>query len=140
MGGKSAALFFYLLNPQLLNGSFTLELGYNMFWKQAEQVSLKSTCSTSGIYSEAVEAFDTETEFNLDTANSAWTIKKENMNTSACSTPSQITHKLFTGVGYITKTWDYPVMFGAGAAYEIPSSNISIPEGYSVWAKVGVGF
>lgn len=67
-------------------------------------------------------------------------IKKCDLNTDQAETPSQLSHKIFGGLGYTAKNWEYPVMVGVGLAYEIPSNNKDTAEGYSFWAKAGVAF
>lgn len=131
------------------NAGFTLDLGYNLFWKQAEEVSLK-TCGCEspwrdGTYGVANKAYLATTAFAASGSDSLagdtdGFIKSCQLNTDNAGTNAQIVHKAYAGVGYIAKTWEYPVMVGAGVAYELPSSNRDAAEGYSFWGKAGIAF
>jgi len=60
------------------------------------------------------------------------------LNTCVAQTPSQISNKIFAGVGYIFKEWDYPLMLGATGSYEW--ANDAALDQWLVGAKIGIGF
>jgi len=60
------------------------------------------------------------------------------LNTCVAETPSQNSHKLFVGAGYIFKEWDNPLMLGLGGSYEW--ANSAALDQWSVSAKIGIGF
>jgi len=126
------------------NGGFTLDLGYNLFWKEAEELNITSSWNdekyaVSSLTWNQSSAFATNGS-NSIAGNTTGFIKKDDLDKAKASTPSIIKHKVFTGVGYVAKTWEYPVMAGAGIAYELPSSNKNTAEGYSFWVKLGASF
>ncbi|MCK4517724.1 hypothetical protein KAT92_03040 [Candidatus Babeliales bacterium] len=126
------------------NGGFTLDLGYNLFWKEAESVTLSSAWNDEK-YGVARKLYDATAAFGAAGAdtlaeNTTGWIKKADLDFDGAATSSIIKHKVFTGVGYVAKTWEYPVMAGAGIAYELPSSNRNATEGYSFWVKLGASF
>jgi len=65
-------------------------------------------------------------------------LKACDLNTCVAETPSQVSNKLFAGLGYIFKKWDNPLMLGLGGSYEW--ANSAAISGWAVWAKIGVGF
>lgn len=139
------------------NGGFTLDFGYNLFWKEAEKVSLKNgSCSTTACnlsdkwtdntYGVANKVYAATVDFNANGSNTtnfltdkSGYIKSTDLYKEGSESAAQLIHTLFTGVGYIT-SWEYPVMVGAGVAYDIPANNKDAAEGYSFWAKAGVSF
>lgn len=137
------------------NGGFTLDLGYNLLWKEREHLSLKGlcgdTCSTStwdNKYAVANKQYDADEEFavgnsltgigSLDEAEAYLTT--EDLNLKGAAANSQLVHKVFAGVGYQTTTWEYPVFVKAGVAYELPSNKRDALEGYSVYVGGGFSF
>jgi hypothetical protein len=141
-GSQIDGTFSFIYN----NGGFTLDVGYNLFWKEAERVSLKTTCTgwqenTFGVASRTYNAAsDNFAAGNTLVGTAAGFLMNSDLDTDKAATPAQLVHKLFAGVGYVAKSWEYPVMVGAGVGYEFPSSNRDAAEGYSIWAKAGVAF
>ena len=129
------------------HGGLTLDLGYNLLWKNGEDCSLKSpSCSsawTDNKYGVANNAYDATAEFAAaDTlaGTAEGLIQSSDLNLRAVEAPSKLAHKVFAGVGYTTKSWDYPLSFGAGVAYELGSNNKDALEGYSTFVKAGIAF
>jgi hypothetical protein len=132
------------------NGGFTLDIGCGAIWREREDLSLKSTCTgwTDQKFGVANKVYDAQNAFGAaNTLMSAVTgketdglIKTSDLDLKAASAASQLVWKAHVGVGYTTKTWDYPVSFGAGAGYELPGNNRDALEGYSLWAKAGIAF
>lgn len=132
---------------------FSLDLGYDLFAKSEEDVSIKAwTEDEIGI---ADWSWDTQFAFINDGANvtiynggaggasSAGTtngsIQRLDLNPNAPKSPSLVTHKIFGGAGYICDRWKYPVMAGIGGSYEFITDNDGL-ETWALWAKLGVSF
>ncbi len=137
------------------NGNFSLDFGYNLFWKEAERVKFKTQCSTSASsadeywtdskYGVAGQSYEASADFNTDgddtlVASANGFIKSTDLYREGAETPAQMVHKALIAVGYTARNWEYPVMVGAGVAYDIPSNNKDAAEGYTLWAKCGVAF
>lgn len=128
------------------NGGFCLDFGYNMFWKQAERVTIKSgqwKANTYGIAKFAYEAdgdFDAQESVAESTNTDLSFIAEKDLFKEGAESAAQLVHKAFLGVGYTAKTWEYPIMVGAGVSYDIPANNRDAAEGYMLWAKAGIAF
>jgi hypothetical protein len=122
-------------------GGCVWDLGYNVFYKERETVRSRESL-TANTYGVAARNFDTSADFvattagNLDSASANDFIT---LNTTAAETPEQLTHKIYTGLGYAFKEWENPMMVGIGGSFEFSDTNSAI-EGWAVWGKVGVGF
>lgn len=127
------------------HGNFTLDLGYNMLWKQARTVSLKPTCTFNNVYGvrgntdydATADAFTTGDTLAGD---STGLISKCDLDLYRAGAASQSVHTIFGGAGYTAKDWEYPVTVGVGVAYDLPWNNIDALSGYSLWAKAGIAF
>lgn len=123
------------------NGGFCLDFGYNLFWKDDEDVDLKGGQFTDGTWGIADRNFAANAGGNVAiadfVANTALTAK--NLSTAAAETPSQVTHKIFAALGYVFKDWECPLMLGVGGGYEFRGSNAAL-EKWELWLKLGVGF
>ncbi len=118
---------------------FVFDLGYNVFWKERENVNVKSW--NDGVYGIALSSFDTATAFDtiVNTYNEL-PINSADLDTNAAANPSALTNKVFAGVGYAgTLCEKYPSSIGLGGSYEFASTNAEV-EQWSVWAKAGISF
>ncbi len=120
------------------NGGWSVDLGYNLFWKECEDVDFKGTWDDVK-YAVANIAADMTSADLLNTAQD-FTIAKANIDVAAAETPSYLTHKIYGGVGYIFKEWEYPLMLGLAAHYEFASDSGEQIENWGIWGKVGVAF
>jgi hypothetical protein len=120
------------------NGGFNAEIGYNLFWKDEEEVNKphwKEEYYIAGPFwntSAHVFGHVADAQSNI--------IKKENLNIEAAETPSQLTNKIYGGLGYIFKKWEYPLMLGLGAHYEFADKEEGGIENWGIWGKIGVAF
>jgi len=57
----------------------------------------------------------------------------------AAETPSQLTHSLYGGLGYVFDKWSLPLMAGIGGKYEWKDTNAAIQR-WGIWGKLGIGF
>ena len=119
------------------NGGWSVDLGYNLFWKEQGDVDFKGSWEDDKYAVAAIDQ-DMAAGGNFDTA--AWHVTKERIDISVAETPSYLTHKIYGGVGYIFKEWEYPLMLGLAAHYEFASDSGEQIENWGIWGKVGVAF
>jgi hypothetical protein len=122
------------------NGGFNAEIGYNIFWKDEEKVEKDFHWDETKYYTVS-PTWDTKDHvFTHDTDAYSNVIKKENINADAAATPLQITNKIYGGLGYIFKKWQYPLLLGLGTHYELGDEDEGAIQNWGVWGKVGVAF
>jgi len=127
-------------------GSFTFDLGYNLYWKEGENVCLNRCNWTDNKY--AIAAFNFSTcsagdPFDVTGDDDAQPVDTPinfcNIDTSVAETPSMLSHSIFGGIGYIFKNWEYPLMLGLGGAYEFGDDRAAA-DSFTVWGKLGFSF
>ncbi|MDP8213121.1 MAG: hypothetical protein P9X22_07545 [Candidatus Zapsychrus exili] len=120
--------------------SFVIDLGYNLYVRGRESVSLRGSW-TDNAYAIAAPGFDTTNAFtNLDDVGTAVaTINTGDLDFDSVRTPTQITNKAFLALGYGFNKCKYPVMLGAGTSYEYSARNSALSN-YAFWGKLGVSF
>ena len=156
-----------LANVAYNYGGFNFDLGYNMFWREKEHVHSKQTltASTYGVANRALLAttsavtvvygnsyaedaavfgnysgsFDEGYEAAHGATTTKYWISQSDLNFEKAATPSVLTHKIYSGLGYSFKEWDTPLMMGVGGSYEFGNEN-SAPDFWSVYGKLGVAF
>lgn len=128
-----------LLGLALISGNFTLDIGYNIFAKEGEDLSLKD-CWKDDTYAVAKIGFKTTDVFDItNPAHVHLKINNSNLNLNVAATPTQITHKVYLGAGYAFNQRKHPIMLGLGTSYEFISANTAL-ENFAVWGKVGISF
>lgn len=127
------------------NGRFTLDCGYNLYYRDEERVRLRDTF-VDNTFAVAGRGFVTTAPFvinatNVDGGNVAVaTINNSTIDTSVAQTPSQLTHSVYGGIGGVfNKSGDVAFMVSAGGKYEWVDQNSAL-EQWSVYGKVGFGF
>jgi hypothetical protein len=136
------------------NSCFIVDVGYNLFWKDEESLSLKK-CSgfENDTYAIADPRFvvipdtgapEDSPEFNLDEdgiiAAGTTFINECNLCFDAAKTPSQLTHKIFGALGWhFNLCTSYPTSLSVGGSYEFASDNSAL-EQWAVWAKAAFSF
>jgi hypothetical protein len=125
------------------NGGFCFDLGYNMFYREDEDVHVKGTL-TAGTYGVAARNFQTNANFNVTTAAefdgaAVAVLTNDNIDANAAATPSVFTNGIYGGLGYHFKKWDYPLLMGIGGKYDWANEN-SNPDSWSVWLKLALSF
>ena len=126
-------------------GSFSVDLGYNMYFREAESLTVKDSLASGLAIANA--AFDTSTAFDVthnsdvvtDSGGADPILSLNNIDSTAALTPSQFTNALYGGAGYTFKNFDGPVMLGVGAKYEWANNNSALDQ-WGAWLKLGVGF
>lgn len=127
------------------NGGLCVDFGYNLFWKDEEEVKLKAadiTAIDAAGYGIALRNADVH-DAGPVAANTHFVggaaLTSKNIDTKAAQTGSQVTHKVFAALGYMFCEWECPLMLGAGGGYEFRGSNDAL-EKWELWLKLGIGF
>jgi hypothetical protein len=128
-----------ILNLAYNNGGFHFDVGYNLYFREAESVRLKDKWDETK-YGIALQNAQLGGAFNIENIGGPDNvIKKTNLDTAAAETPSQTTHKIYSGLAYIFKKWETPLILGMGAHYEFSSSNSAL-QTWGLNGKVGISF
>ena len=130
-----------ILDFALTYKNFIFDIGYNLFFKQAESIKLKDNPFVDNQYGIIDVAFDVTDAADVtigDFANQA-ALSTHDLDFDNSSTPAQFTHKIYGGLGYTLKKNDYSALLGIGASYEFATSNNEL-EVWALWAKIGFSF
>lgn len=127
------------------NGGFCFDLGYNMYFREDEDVHVKGDLPTAvgSRYGVAARSFAVaDHTFGSNAADfddgGTWLTKKD-LDVDAASTPSQFTNSIYGGLGYAFKEWQYPLLMGIGGKYEWASKNSAYSQ-WQVWGKLALSF
>jgi hypothetical protein len=130
-------------------GGLTVDLGYNLWYHGKESLTLRDTWNDDRfvyLTSDGVTApviFGLTGTTLLTETNPNPLVKKltqkATLNMDAATTPVQLSHKILAGAGYAFQEWEYPLMFGVGAFYEIPNNNAVI-RSWGAYCKAGIAF
>jgi hypothetical protein len=114
---------------------FTIDLGYNMYWRDQESVWLKNL--VDNVYAVALPSYSTHTAIAGETVVN---VNHDTLDINAAKTPTLFSHKLFAGLGYSFNFYkQYTSSFGVGGSYEFATSNADL-ENYALWAKMMFSF
>lgn len=123
------------------NGGFTIDAGYNLFWKDQETVHSKRFDDKT--YGVAAANFDTSGRFGAPAtllAAKPTLLTVSDLDFAAITTPALFTSKAFAALGYSCHIFKkYPCSIGAGVSYEFATTNADI-ENYAVWGKAILSF
>ena len=123
------------------NGGFSIDLGYNLFWKEHEDVDLKGWDENKWCVANVGQDGNAGVAPANPGANgNLFNLTRANIDVAVAETPSYLTHKIYGGLGYIFKEWKYPLMLGMGAHYEFAGDNDQEVENWGLWGKIGVAF
>ncbi len=146
-GIKPGNLFDTMIDFAFKSSEFSIDLGYNLYWKDRESVYMKNghkfndqnlvianpkyKTQTEQLSTTVLEADD---PFN-HTALKKLTTSDLDLNTA--KTPAVLTNKLFGGFGYTFSIYEkHLCSLGIGGSYEFATNNSDL-ENYAVWAKMG---
>lgn len=122
------------------NGGFCFDLGYNMYFREDEDVHMKDDLPTgSDAWYVAKTSWHTATPFVAATHADGTALTEDLLDTDSAETPSQFTNSIYAGLGYAFKEWDYPLMLGIGGKYEFAAKNSAI-EQWQIWGKASLSF
>lgn len=121
-----------LVNFAFTGSNFIVDLGYNIFCKQAESIIVSP---------DVLKIEFDDTNYNIVTKNKTNRLDggigqlPTELDLQTAATPSQLTHKVYAGLGYTFNINDkYPTSLGLGSSYEFADSNNEL-EGYAFWLK-----
>lgn len=149
---KHGLEFEGLVDVALTFNRFHVDLGYDLYAREPEQLYLKKTWSDD-TYAIAdvdyatypnVPAFLYDANGNIDLSHiddhilGQHTIQCSNLDLDAAATPSQVTHKIYASLGYMASGKTH-VAFNIGGSYECAARN-SAPENYTLWTNVNFVF
>jgi hypothetical protein len=130
-----------MIDFSFMCSKFTVDFGYNLFFKDSESVWVKNW--TENTFALAEKDYDTKNPFVAPTPGSptfSQAINFADLDIDAATSSSQCTHKIFGGLGYTFNICNtHPLSVGGGASYEFVTSNAAL-ENYSIWIKGGVSF
>jgi len=140
---KPGSLVDAVLDFSYKHKKLCIDLGYNLFWKDSEDVSLKEGSWQDNIIGIAAANYNVGTAFATDGSNlrpgtTSW-IQQTNIDTTVAETPEIFSHTIFGGIGYMMNLFKIPFMVGAGASYEF-GYNRAAADAYAFWAKLGMAF
>ena len=146
---RSGAQLDTIFNINYTNKGFTLDLGYNLFWKEAESLTLTNDSWTDDQYAIAKNNLNVTTlesgtiaahgYFNVaQDAQGAKAISASDLDLQRAASQSQVTHKAYLGLGYIFKRYQRPWMLGIASSYEFADRNALA--NWALWCKAGVAF
>jgi len=129
---------------------FHAELGYNLWAKSSEKVSLKSewnenigifdpTTAIAGAVTSSSIA-NISTPFNGITHDTDFVkITQNDLDLDSARCKSAFTQKFYLGVSWNYKTFNMPCMIGIGSAYEIADRNTAFDQ-WSAWMHSSISF
>ncbi len=142
-----------------------IELGYNMWWRNHEKVSLRydwqADVENLGIFDiagdqqgnpvTASKAKISNSDFGdfsapSDIGGPFVKITAKDLNLNSAAHQSVLTHKFYGAASLNTTLWDNPCMIGGGASYEYADSNIFMDhqntglDQWAIWLKAALSF
>ena len=138
-----------LLDVSFHMKSFVFDVGYNMFWRGREKVSVVSwEDETYGIFTNTFNTNDeakTGMEALKDNTDvfplflDGKLVNRNNLDVAAAETPDQLTHKMHVGLNYRGACCSLPSSVGVGGSFEFPSSNAALAQ-YAIWLKGSISW
>lgn len=129
-----------VLDLAVTNGNFTMDLGYNMFWKDRERIWMKDNAWNDSAYAIPITEYVTTGQFERVQWTNLRTITSNDIDVQAAASSEAMTNKFFAGLGYSGELANkYPCFAGLGGAYEFARGNNAL-ETWSIWAKTGLTF
>ena len=148
-------------------GGFNMDLGYNIYFKEREDVKAIKThylghyeygTASKGLVVAGDDmgdakqvgtqaAFESVTHIlgesklqfdNVRDTDIPW-LSRHDVAMGAAQTPSQFTNSIYAGLGYAFRKWEYPMMLGCGGKYEFAAKNSAL-EIWQIDAKIGLSF
>jgi hypothetical protein len=131
-----------------------IELGYNLWWKDAEKLCLINSCNnnSTGIFdltgsltgspisASRANITQSNTGSNAAPSDTQFTpITNAQLHINSAKMPSVLTNKVYGTLGLSFPTCASPVELALGGAYEFSRSNAAL-EQWAVWLKLIIGY
>ncbi|MBD3273014.1 hypothetical protein GF385_01530 [Candidatus Dependentiae bacterium] len=127
-----------LLNFKFKTKRFLIDAGYNIYYKEKENISLK-TAWIDDKYAIANVDYDISRGAGFEAGQEFRRINNDILDIQGAATPNQLTHKAFASLGYDFNISRHPAHIGVGGAYEFADNNYEL-EGYEFWIKFSSAF
>jgi hypothetical protein len=132
-----------IVSLSYINGGFVFDLGYNFFWKDTECVTLKDDIFTYDSVGNLVSVLHENYVLTGDVLAEQYMVAGrfltvDDIDPCSAATPSQMTHKVYAGIGYVFNSGEYPVQLCLAGHYEFASDDGI--ENWGIWGKFGIGF
>ena len=134
---------------------WNFEVGYNLFFRQAEKVCVKCPVADVGIFdindvcgnpiSATENANITQTlsaaGTNFPIGDAAFTpVTNGNLNKLSGTAPKALTNTIYGAFSYNREVWCMPTMIGLGGSYEFASPKQNAFSQWGVWLKGSISF
>lgn len=116
--------------------TFTIDAGYNLFYRHAENVKLRNNFTDNG-FMVAKTNFNTNNVFS--SSNGMFEIKQAYLDIESAASNTVLSHSIYTSVGMTHNANGTPLMLSVGGSYEFAGANNSL-EQWTAWAKAGISF
>ncbi|MFH1644738.1 MAG: hypothetical protein ABIA74_06225 [bacterium] len=125
-----------LINFAFTSSKFIVDLGYNIFAKQSESLNVPESTIRIEKENDLYVIVTKDDSYNI--AN--FQERPKEIDKTSAATPSQLTHKIYAGLGYSFDVYEkYPMTLGLGGSYEFADSKNEL-EQYAFWLKGIVSF
>ena len=132
--------------------SWDLEFGYNLWWRQKEQVGLRcdlpdnfGILDLSGLGGTPTSSSTANISQSVEGANATVSdatfvrLETKDLNLDSAAHPRALTHKIYASIGRDTAFRGRPMLFGINGSYEFAQGNTAL-EQWAFWANVGISF
>ncbi len=142
-----------------------VEVGYNLWYRQAEKIKLLSDACRCPLENEGgikggfgifdlARIHDPQNVTSASTANISQGLEtnqpksdgtfveltSEDLDLKSAAHPAALTNKLYGAISYDTCVCDYPVVLGIASSYEFAGPCGNALEQWAVWGVLGIGF
>ncbi|MFA5306790.1 MAG: hypothetical protein WC365_05050 [Candidatus Babeliales bacterium] len=138
-GIKPGNLFDTMIDFAFKSSGFSVDLGYNLYWKDSESIYLKNGQKFNDqnlVIADPTYQTQTQT-LSIADHTALKKLTTDDLDLSTARTPSVLTNKLFGGFGYTFSIYEkHLCSVGIGGSYEFATNNSDL-ENYALWAKIG---
>jgi len=129
-----------------------VEVGYDLFWRQTENVRLKEIPALTGLGIFDLRGASVLNPASASTATIAQSVAQvvsnatfvslqaSDLNVQSAAHPRALTHKFYGAVDYRLCWCDYPILLGIVGSYELARPKANALEQWAVFGKLGITF